>query len=392
MSLLDGLRIISVEQYGAGPYGTMQLADLGAEVIKIEEASSGGDMARGVPPFAAEDDSLFFQSFNRNKRSLTLDLKTEGGQRVLHRLVARSDTVFSNLRGDQPATLGLTYERLKHANPRIVCVSLSGYGTEGPRRSDPAYDYLIQGEIGLMSLTGEPSGPPSRAGLSIMDFNGGLMAMVGLLAAVIHARATGEGGYVEVSLLDAGLSLLNYLAAWTLNRSYVAERTAESAHPSLVPSQLFPTADGYLVVMCNKQKFWAALCQKLGHPEWADDARFRSFSARFEHRDTVIAMLKAAFRARPTADWLRDLKGAVPVAPVNDVRQALKVADERGMLLSVEHPRLGTIREVASPIRAGAPPVPAPAPALGADTEDILTTVAGFSEAEVTGLRLSGAI
>lgn len=392
MGLLDGLRIISVEQYGAGPYGTLQLADLGAEIIKIEDPSAGGDMARGVPPFAEDGDSLFFQSFNRNKRSITVNLQMAGGQDVLRRLVARSDAVFSNLRGDQPEKLGLTYARLEAVNPRIVCVSLSGYGTSGPRRRDPAYDYLIQGEIGLMSLTGEPGGPPSRAGLSLMDFNGGLQAMVGLLAGVTSARETGRGGDIEVSLLDAGFSLLNYLAAWTLNRDYTPERTANSAHPSIVPSQLFPTADGYIVVMCNKEKFWPALCEKLGHPEWAADPRFRSFADRLDHRNTVAGLLSAAFCTKTTEEWLNLLRGVVPAAPVNNITQGLEVAAERGMLLEVEHPTLGRIREIASPIRTGAAAEARPGPGLGADTDEVLRTIAGIDDEEIARLRVEGAI
>jgi crotonobetainyl-CoA:carnitine CoA-transferase CaiB-like acyl-CoA transferase len=393
MPLLDGLRIISVEQYGAGPFGTLQLADLGAEVIKIEDPSVGGDMARGVPPFAEEGDSLFYQAFNRNKRSVALNLQSEAGRRALHALVAHADAVFSNLRGDQPEKLGITYEQLKPYNPRIVCVSLSGYGTTGPRRKDPAYDYLIQGEIGLMSLTGEPGGPPERAGLSLMDFTGGLVGMIALLAGVMRARATGIGCDVETNLLDAGLSLLNYIAIWTLNRDYTPQRTAHSAHPSLVPSQIFATSDGYIVVMCNKEKFFPLLCQKLGHPEWAEDERFADFAARLENKDVLLPLLDEAFRQRTTADWLADLRGTVPVAPVNDVPAALRVAAERGMLLEVEHPRWGRLREVASPIHPRGVPAPAPVYAgpLGHDTEAVLREIGGLSDADLAALRREGA-
>jgi len=390
--LLAGLRIVSVEQYGAGPFGTLQLADLGADVIKVEDPASGGDMSRSVPPFAGGGDSLFHQSFNRNKRSIALNLKSEGGRRVLHRLVTKADAVFSNLRGDQPEVLGLTYEQLKEANPRIVCVSLSGYGISGPRRKDPAYDYLIQGEIGLISLTGEPGGPPERAGLSLMDFNGGLFAMIGLLAGVTHARASGRGRDVEVSLLDAGLSLLNYLAIWTLNREYVPQRTASSAHPSLVPSQLFATADGYLAVMCNKEKFFPALCDKLGRPELASDKRFGSFTARLENRDVLIPMLEAEFCKQTSAAWLHQMRGTVPVAPVNDVPAALAVAAAREMLVTVEHPEYGPLRELASPIRTGVVQPAAPCPPMGADADAVLTELCGYSTEEIAALRREGAV
>ena len=191
--LLHGVRILAVEQFGAGPFGTLHLADLGAEVIKIENPKAGGDVSRAVPPLTTPGDSLYFQSFNRNKHSLTLDLKHPEGMTVLHDLVRVADAIFFNLRGDQPSKLGLTYEQLQHINPKIVCCSLSGFGMTGPRHAEPAYDYLMQAYAGWMSLTGDPNGPPTKSGLSVVDYAGGVIAMMGLLAGLLNVQRTGQG-------------------------------------------------------------------------------------------------------------------------------------------------------------------------------------------------------
>jgi crotonobetainyl-CoA:carnitine CoA-transferase CaiB-like acyl-CoA transferase/predicted DNA-binding protein (MmcQ/YjbR family) len=264
---LQGLRIIAVEQYGAGPFGTLQLADLGAEVIKVENPRDGGDTARYVGPFhLGDDDSDFFQSFNRNKRSITLDLKQPGAREVLHALAKHADALLDNLRGDLPARLGLTYAALKDANPRIVCVHLSAYGREGSRAHWPGYDYLMQAEAGYLMLTGEPDGPPARMGLSVVDYMTGLFAGLGLLSGVIAARAAGQGRDVDVSLFDCAMQNLSYLATWYLNEGHVQRREARSSHPSITPSQLYRTGDGWIFLMCNKEKFWTALCDVLERP------------------------------------------------------------------------------------------------------------------------------
>ena len=245
---LRGMRVIAIEQYGAGPYGTMQLADLGAEVIKIENPSEGGDMSRRVGPFfLGPDDSHFFESFNRNKKSITLNLKREGARDVLHALVTRADAVLDNLRGDLPQALGLTYDALKAANPRIVCAHLSAYGRTGSRADWPGYDYLMQAEAGYLSLTGEPNGPPSRMGLSIVDMMTGLFAAFALLSGIVAARETGMGRDIDVNLFDCALQNLSYLATWYLNENYEQRREPRSSHPSLTPeSALSDTRRLYL--------------------------------------------------------------------------------------------------------------------------------------------------
>ena len=394
MPPLSGLRVIAVEQYGAGPYGSMQLADLGAEIVKIENPAEGGDMARRVGPFfAAPEDSLFFESFNRNKKSLTLDLKKPGARRVLHALAARSDALIDNLRGDLPAKLGLDYAALAPHNPKIVCAHLSAYGREGSRAHWPGYDYLMQAEAGYLSLTGEPEGPPARMGLSVVDLMTGLFAAFALVSGVLEARATGCGRDLDVSLFDAALQNLSYLATWYLNAGHVQGREPRSGHPSLVPSQLYRTADGFIFIMCNKEKFWPILARRLGHPEWAEDPRFRSFKDRLANRALVNELLDAALSCRTTAQWLAEFASEVPAAPVNDLQGALDnpFVAGAGRLLDYRREDGPPIRMVAGPIRTADPPPRRAAPAFGVDTEAILRDC-GFSAGEIAELRAEGVI
>lgn len=392
---LAGTRILAFSQLGAGPYAMMLLADLGAEVVKVEDPSTGGDEARRVPPAAADGDSIYFQALNRNARSLTLNLRHPEGRAVFHRLVCSSDAVYANLRGDLPCQLGLDYRSLGHLNPRLVCCSLSGFGRTGPRAAQPGYDFLIQALAGFMSLTGDPSGAPQRCGVSIVDFAGGLMSAVGLLAALLRARQTGVGGDVDVSLFDTAASMLNYMAAWWWNLGTTSTRFPNGAHQSLVPSQTFATRDGFLVVMCMKEKFWQRLCEQIGHPEWATDPRFRSFADRYENRDILLPLLAEVFRERNTAEWVQILGNKVPCAPVHSVPQALDDLQlrARNLIVEVEHPRWGRIKEVGCPIVLGdAQPRYRAASALGEDTEAVLSQWLGLEASEIEQLRKIGAV
>ena len=392
---LDGVRILAVSQFGAGPFGTQMLADLGADIIKIEDPGVGGDSARYVPPFQGEADSPYFQSFNRGKRSVSINLRHPDGQAVFHDLVRVSDAVFNNARGDLPDKLGLTYDLLKEINPRVVCCSLTGYGRTGPRAAEPAFDYLVQGYAGYMAVTGEPDGPPGKCGVSVIDFAGGYAAMVGLMVGLFDAQRTGVGRDVDISLLDTAVSMLSYFAVWTLNRDWLAERTRSSAHQTIVPAQNFPTRDGWIVIFCNKDKFWRDLVETLGAPELAEDARFRTFGDRFANKDALLPLLQARFAARTTDEWLDRLRGRVPCAPVNDVRQAL--ADPqvlaRDMIVEVEHPDFGTLKEVRSPVRTeGEIRHPARAPKLGEHTDEILREILSYSDGTIARLRHAGVI
>ena len=392
---LDGLRILAVSQFGAGPFGTQMLADLGADVIKIEDPGVGGDSARYVPPFQGEADSPYFQSFNRGKRSVSLNLRHPDGQAVLHDLVRVSDAVFNNARGDLPDKLGLTYAALREVNGKIVCCSLTGYGRTGPRAAEPAFDYLVQGYAGYMAVTGEPDGPPGKCGVSVIDFAGGYAAMVGLMVGLFDAQRTGAGRDVDISLLDTAVSMLSYFAVWTLNHDWIAERTRSSAHQTIVPAQNFPTRDGWIVIFCNKDKFWRDLVETLGAPELAEDARFRTFADRFANKGALLPLLQARFATRTTGEWLDRLRGRVPCAPVNDVRQAL--ADPqvlaRDMIVEVEHPDFGALREVRSPVRTeGEIRHPARAPKLGEHTDQILREILSYSDGTIARLRQAGVI
>lgn len=392
---LDGVRVLAVEQYGAGPFGTLFLADQGAEVIKIENPNDGGDMARGVGPhFFGPGDSHFFHAFNRNKRSVTLDLASDAGREVFARLVEDADAVTSNLRGDVPARLGLTYDTLREVNPKIVCAHLSAYGRDGPRASWPGYDYLMQAEAGYFSLTGETDGPPTRMGLSIVDLMTGLGLAYATLSALTAARATGIGRDIDVSLFDMALYNLGYVANWYLNCDVLTSRLPRSAHPSLTPCALHRTRDGWIFLMCNKEKFWPALCHAIDRPAWAEDARFATFADRLEHRDQVTEMLDEVLMTRDTSDWLERFGGTVPAAPINDVAQALDnpFVAERNRLQTLRHPEAGEYRMVATPIgTAGLTPPANPAPALGEHTRQVLRG-AGFDDATLDALERDGVI
>jgi len=392
MSLpLSGVRIVSVEQYGAGPFGTQHLADLGAEVIKIENFHDGGDIGRAVgPQFFGPGDSHFYEAFNRNKRSLGLDLKHPKGQEIFRKLVERSDAVFDNLRGDLPTKLGITYAQLANVNAKIVCVHLSAYGRSGSRASWPGYDYLMQAEAGYLSLTGEPDGPPARFGLSIVDLMTGTTAAMALLAGLVDAQATGKGRDLDVSLFDVALHNLAYVATWYLNGGIVTNREPRSSHPSLTPSQLCRTKDGWLFIMCNKEKFWTALAEAVGKPEWATDPEYSTFAARLKNREQVTQELDAVLTTVTTAEWISRLGGKVPIAPVYDVQQALEnpFVAEQQLVLDFQHPEHGKIRGVASPVRlenSAVLPTRA-APRLGEDTDALLEEL-GYAPNMIGALR-----
>ncbi len=394
--LLSDIRILAIEQYGAGPFGTMQLADLGADVIKVEDPSVGGDVSRYVPPFQDGESSLFFESFNRNKRSLSLDLRNPAARGALEDLVRGVDVVFSNMRGDQPQKLGIRYEDLRPFNERVVCVSLSGFGQTGPRAGEGAYDYTVQGLAGWQSVTGDPAGPPTKSGLSLADFCGGYVAAIAILAGVLRARRDNVGADIDLSLFEVALAQLTYLSTWTASREFDPVRRADSAHQSMVPFQNIQTADGWIVVACPKESLWRRLCTEIAREDLASDARFGSFGARDLNREALIAELTRTFSARGSAEWLERLAAAgVPAAPINTVREALadpQVA-ARSMIAELEHPVLGLVRQVASPLRVdGTVPAVARGPFRGEHTASVLAEICGYSPAEIERLRAAGAL
>ena len=391
---LADVRVLAVEQFGAGPWATLQLADLGAHVIKVEDPHVRGDVGRYVPPYQDGEDSLFFETFNRNKRSVSLDLRHSQARPVLHDLVANVDAVFSNLRGDQPHRLGLTFEQLEPVNPLIVCCSLSGFGMTGPRAAEGGYDYMMQGLAGWMTLTGEPGGPPTKTGLSLVDLSGDYVAAIALLSGLWRARRDGVGCDCDISLFETALAELMYVGTWAATRAYEPRRMPSSAHPSVVPFQNFETADGWIVVACPKPKFWEALCGAIGRRDLASDPRFVDFAARDRNRGELLPVLEEAFRSRTRDEWLRVLLAAeVPCAAVNDVAGALREqqTEERRAVVEHEHPRLGTVRTIATPLRVGEEEKPVRrAPLRGEHTADVLVEVCGYSPEQLARLHEVG--
>lgn len=374
---LEGVRVVAVEQYGAGPYGTQLLSELGAEVIKIEAVSMGGDVSRATGPFfLGQDDSQFFQTFSRGKKSVTLELKTPEGRAAFEQLVASADAVVNNLRGDQPAKLKITHADLKAIKPSVVCGHLSAYGRDNSRKSWPGYDYLMQAEAGFMSLTGEPDGPPIRFGLSMVDFMTGSVFALGVVSAILSARTTGEGCDVDVSLFDVALHQTSYPATWAMNEGYEIERMPRAAHPSIAPSQLVRTADGWAMLMCQTPKFWDAFCALAEQPDLKADARFADIPSRRENIEALTQALDAVMETRTTDAWLALLGGQVPFAPVRGLKEALDnpYVAEVGMRDVVEHPaRPDGLHLLACPIKIDGQRAPGVrSPLMGEHTEELL--------------------
>lgn len=391
---LSDVRIVAIEQYGAGPWGSVHLADMGAEVIKVEQPAGGGDISRYVPPYQEDEDSLFFETFNRNKRSLNLDIRTQSGRRILHDVVRVSDAVYSNLRGDVPKRLGITYDTLKHVNPAIVCCSLSAYGMGNSRSAAPGYDYIMQGLAGWMSVTGEPDGPPTKTGLSLVDFSGGFVGALALMVGLHAARRDGVGMDCDVSLYDTAMSLLTYPATWHLSAGYQPVRTRHSAHPSLVPFQNFRTSDGWIVVGCAKEKFWERLVTCLSD-ERLQRPTFATFTDRQLNAPQLLDVLTDIFVDDATDVWIARLEDAgVPCGKINTIPEALEnpLVQERELIHEFDHARWGTVRSVSSPIRVGAKrPAVRRAPTRGEDNDRILREMLGYDETAIEECRRDGA-
>ena len=349
---LEGIRVLTLEQFGAGPYGTMFLAELGAEVIKIEAPE--GDPSRQVGPYRlGKDDSQYFQAWNLGKKSVTLDIKSEEGRRRFEALVKTADCVVNNLRGTQPAKLGIDYTSLKSVKPSIVCLHISAYGRAGARADWPGYDFLMQAEAGLMELTGDPEGAPTRVGVSLIDSMSGLTGTVGLLACLLRAKTTGRGCDVETCLYDVAMHQLTYPGTWYLNEGVVSPRVPRSAHLSLAPVQTYPTRDGWIFIMCMTQKFWLSLVDAMGCKELANDPRFPDPNTRAANRAELDDALDPVFKTRTTDEWLAKFNGLLPAAPVYRLDQALDsdFARSTGMVTEVPHASRNPLRVIANPIR-----------------------------------------
>jgi crotonobetainyl-CoA:carnitine CoA-transferase CaiB-like acyl-CoA transferase len=366
--------VLEVGHILAGPYGGMLLADLGADVIKIEPIE--GDLSRQVGSNFVDDHNVYFASLNRNKRSIHIDLTTDEGQAQLHELVETAHALLVNLRPSSIRKLGLDYESLQRFNPKIVCVAITGYGLDGPAAELPAFDYVIQATVGIAAMTGEPDGPPTLSGYSVVDNSTGIMAALGLVSMVLEAK----GGQVDVSLFDVMLSQLNYKAAQYLNGGGAPGRQSMGAHSFYVPAQLFETADGHLALFVTHDEFWRRVCVEVGRPEWADDPRSSTMHARFEHRDELLADLGAVLKEASAEEWTARLRPlGVPVGPVAHLDAVLDgdIARERGMVVSVDTAE-GPLRMVGNPIHVvGVPRDVHVPPRLHEHTDEVTAEVRG---------------
>ena len=366
---LAGIRVLEVGHILAGPFGGMLLADLGADVVKIEPV--GGDLSRQVGAEYVAEHNVYFASLNRNKRSVHIDFTTADGRAELGELAASAHALLVNMRPSTIRNLGLDYESMRHFNPQIVCVALTGYGLEGPAAEWPAFDYVIQAETGVAAMAGEPDGPPELAGYSAVDNSSGIMAALGLVAKVLEGR----GGQVDISLFDVMLSQLNYKAAAYLNSGVQPARRRLGAHTFYVPAQLFETASGYLALFVTYDDAWRRLCAEVGRAEWAEDQRFASMQARFEHRDVLLDALGAVLREAPAGEWVRRLRPlGIAVGEVVGLADALDgdLVRSRGTVVSIETSD-GMLRLVGNPIRyTGSGQTYGPPPRLHEHTGEIL--------------------
>jgi crotonobetainyl-CoA:carnitine CoA-transferase CaiB-like acyl-CoA transferase len=390
--LLGGVRVLDLSRMLAGPYGSMLLADLGAEVIKIEEPRGGDPMRAMGPPFLGSDrQSAYFLAINRNKKSVALDLETPEGREVFHDLCRVSDIVWENFRPGVMARLGCAPETLRQLNPRLVVCSISAFGQEGPYREWPAFDLALQAMGGAMSLTGEAGRPPARMGLPMGDLAGGMFGALAVASALFRRTQTGEGTYFDLSLLDCQVSLLTYVAQYFWADGRVPGRVG-SGHASVVPYQAFPTRDAHVVVAVFAEKFWAGFCRAIERPELAADSRFDSNPKRVERREELIPVLEAIFPRRSTREWLARLqREGVPAAPINTVDRVVEDPQVllREMVVDLEHPTLGTLSTLGTPVKAaGAPAFHAVAPpVLGEHTEPILRELLGYPPERIDALR-----
>ena len=392
---LDGLLILDFTRVLSGPYCTMLLADMGARVIKIEHPGRGDDTRGWGPPFIG-DESVYFLSINRNKESLTLDLKNAAARHALDRLLDRADVLVENFRPGTMERLGLGYTALAGRNPRLVYCSISGFGQTGPRRAEAGYDAVMQGEGGLMSITGDAEGPPYRLGVAISDIVSGMFAAQGITLALAARARTGRGQLVDVGMLDATAALLTYQAGLCLATGAAPKRLG-NRHPTIAPYETFAAADGDLVLAVGNDEQWRRFCGAARLPQLLDDPRFATNRGRVEHYDALRPPIAERLRSRERAAWIAELRAAgIPCGAVRDVAEVLtdpQIA-ARGMVAEVEHETLGLLRVLGSPIKLSDTPssIRQAPPTLGQHTEDILRGDVGLTAGEIADLRSAGAI
>jgi len=402
MQPLEGLRVLDLTRAMAGPFCTMMLGDLGADVIKVERPGSGDESRGWGPPFVGEPygphpgESAYFLSANRNKRSITVDLKASEGQEIIRRLAMLCDVLVENFRTGTLDEMGLGFDDLHTINPRLIYCSISGYGRTGPYADRPGYDFIIQAEAGFMGITGPEEGPPYRVGVPIIDITAGMFAATAILAALRARDLTGEGQLIDLSLLETQVALLTNVASNYLIGGERPRRLGNS-HPNITPYEAFPARDRWFAVAGANERQWALLCNAIGRPELKDDPRFVNNNARVANRAALRQVLDAAFRTRDAAEWLATFqKAGLPCGPINTIPEvfAHPQVEAREMTLAAEHVSAGTVHFPGFPYKFSGTPaeVHLPPPTLGQHTQEVLRDVLGYSTEEMAALRERGVV
>lgn len=401
---LEGIRVLDLTRVLAGPYCTMMLGDLGADVVKVENPNGGDDTRAWGPPFADNKDtsdlshgeSAYFLCVNRNKKSVTVNMKSEGGRQLIHDLVKESDILVENYLPGKLEKMGLGYKELSKINPKLIYASITGYGQTGPFANRPGYDVIIEAEAGLMHITGEPEGTPVKVGVAITDLTTGLYAHSAILAALIQRGTTGKGQHIDCSLIESQVASLANIASNYLIGGQEAKRMGTS-HPSIVPYQVLPTKNSFVMIGAGNDGQFAKLCHRMGLEHLLEDPKYKRNSDRVKHRKELIRLLEDRLEQEDTSYWLEKLTGAgFPFAPINNIEQTFQHPQivARGLVHEVEHERAGTIKMVGPPVKFSeaetsirlAPPL------LGAHTNEILTDVLGYSKEKVDKLKQDGSI
>lgn len=389
MKPLDGVVVLDLSRVLAGPYASMLLADFGADVIKIEMPGRGDD-SRAYGPFVGKE-SAYFMSLNRNKRSMTLNLKQPEAQEIFKKMAAKADVILENYRPGVMDGFGLGYDVLKKINPRLIYAACSGFGQTGPYRHRPAYDVIVQGMGGIMSITGQEGGEPTRVGASIGDITAGLFTAIGIMLALHYRDVTGEGQMVDVGMLDCQVAILeNAIARYYASGQ--APAPIGNRHPSITPFEAFKARDGYVIIAVGNDRLWQEFCQLIGRPELVNDPRFITNPKRTENQKALKAILDTVFPQKTVDEWLAELdKAGIPCGPINTVDRVVKdpQIQERQMVVATQHPVAGTVKMAGVPIKLSATPgaVERPAPTLGQHTEEILREMLGLTASQVAALR-----
>jgi crotonobetainyl-CoA:carnitine CoA-transferase CaiB-like acyl-CoA transferase len=392
---LDGVKVLDLTRVLAGPYCTMLLADMGADVVKVERPGAGDDTRAYGPPFL-NGESAYFLSINRNKRSLTLNFKHDQGLHVLRRLLETADVVVENFRPGTMESFGLGYEAVHQLNSRLIFCSISGYGHTGPDADLPGYDLIIQGEGGIASLTGDPNGPPYKVGASQADIVAGMMGFQGILLALLARAQTGQGQKVDIGMLDCQVAMLTYQAGIYFATGETPTRMGNQ-HPTITPYETYRCQDGYINLACGNDSMWRRFCKAIGQEAWTADSRFQTNAERVKHRRQLSALLEPVMLQKTAQAWIETLrKYGIPCGRIQSVRDVCESPQiqSRDMVVGLEHPKAGAIRVTGVPIKLSATPgaVTAPPPLLGEHTSQVLTEWLRLSSAEVEQLRQAGAI